>query len=725
MKSIFKSQFWAMLLVAAMAVGCTNDPIDEVGGVDAPSAEPIEVGLSLSVEPLSAGTLEAAENGTLTESRAIGENGFSETINNLWIIQFNGTDDESVVVGSPKYFSPYDPDISIVTLIPSTEDNTIVYLANTFKSSIGVIVGTTLAEFKSIMTTMSSEEGCFTTDGTDKYMLMNGYQEATIDGDTSLACTLKRNIAKVTVNIVDATDGALTLTGAQMCNVATKIPYFAEQVTRDSETGTLETPFPANSSIINYDLEPLTFTDNTATLTFYVPCNMRGVVANSTAEASKPVVAPNCATFLSVVGGTTTGNYAYNFYLGENMTNDFNIKPNYHYSYTFTFNGVGDPAVDNRIESLGEIDYRQRESSNCYILNPAASYERSYLIPIEDRITTFWNEYTSTPVGAITKDNWVVDVLWYDCNDDPIATDSSATLTRDQVRIETCSEALQPEAIKVTLGQGFSNVGNIVVAVKQEDTILWSWHFWITDYNPDSVDHVAVSDQYVYDVDSGEIHRYNGTLWETDGQYENSFIMDRNLGARDASYPSSYGAGVIHYQFGRKDPFPGNASSITVTTTETSSGESFATAVQNPTIYYYYTNSFYDWCSEVASYNTTCLWNDENASSTTDKSIFDPSPLGWKLPITGTWSDFSTTTFTYDVFDGLTYNGYAYYPASGIRGSASGTLSYAGTYGYSWSASPNGSTHGRSLYLSSLSVSAVYGSYRATGLPVRPVKDVQ
>ena len=80
--------------------------------------------------------------------------------------------------------------------------------------------------------------------------------------------------------------------------------------------------------------------------------------------------------------------------------------------------------------------------------------------------------------------------------------------------------------------------GNALVAVKKTsaptlDDVLWSWHLWVTDYDP-YVEMPPVADKYIYDVPNGEIHRYadksGQTLWAS-GDYADGFIMDRNLGA--------------------------------------------------------------------------------------------------------------------------------------------------------------------------------------------------
>jgi hypothetical protein len=73
-----------------------------------------------------------------------------------------------------------------------------------------------------------------------------------------------------------------------------------------------------------------------------------------------------------------------------------------------------------------------------------------------------------------------------------------------------------------------AGTGNAVIAIKNtSDQILWSWHAWVCSDKP---------------VVSG-----------TKG------FMDRNLGAttKTPGLPSTLG---LHYEWGRKDPFPGSAS---------------------------------------------------------------------------------------------------------------------------------------------------------------------
>ena len=70
-----------------------------------------------------------------------------------------------------------------------------------------------------------------------------------------------------------------------------------------------------------------------------------------------------------------------------------------------------------------------------------------------------------------------------------------------------------------------------MIAVKDASgKILWSWHIWATDFDPN-----AKTLKYTND---------NGSTWE---------FMDRNLGAANAE-SGSFGAFGLLYQWGRKDP---------------------------------------------------------------------------------------------------------------------------------------------------------------------------
>lgn len=226
--------------------------------------------------------------------------------------------------------------------------------------------------------------------------------------------------------------------------------------------------------------------------------------------------------------------------------------------------------------------------------------------------------------------------------------------------------------MKVTAAPG--KTGNAVVAVRMgpagaaTDPVVWSWHIWVTDYNPDI---------------SGSITYNNGGPGNSSTDFREYTIMDRNLGAtkNTASSASDIGARGLQYQWGRKDPFPG---------TQTISGTGHRTAIdlyrqdgtvlvegtngimpvpvpadpsnlknsiENPMNFYYLNEvnppAGADWYTAVSGGGDDELW-----AASGRKSAFDPCPKGWRVPA---YSKYDNTNYancygpwyTYEVFDGF------------------------------------------------------------------------
>ena len=202
--------------------------------------------------------------------------------------------------------------------------------------------------------------------------------------------------------------------------------------------------------------------------------------------------------------------------------------------------------------------------------------------------------------------------------------------------------------------------------------------------------------------------------------------MDRNLGAESATATDGAKTRGLYYQFGRKDPFVGSTEIYDINGTSKSTGATIATgkvtfakAVQTPATFYTYGSGNYDWASP--NNYTSKNWNDISESD--GKTFFDPCPEGWRLPTKAEYSNFSTTTFTWDATNsGRTYNG-NWFPAAGFRDSYYGSLLDVGSYGFSWSSSPSTGIHGYGLYFISGSVNPSNHNYRAYGFNVRCVQE--
>lgn len=118
-----------------------------------------------------------------------------------------------------------------------------------------------------------------------------------------------------------------------------------------------------------------------------------------------------------------------------------------------------------------------------------------------------------------------------------------------------------------------------------------------------------------------------------------------------------------------------------------------------------------------------------------DKSIYDPCPPGWRVPVKDTWTEFTTSGCTewFSSPAGRSYypagdagKGRIWYPAGGYRYNHAANWDKVRTVGYSWSDSPQTendalATHGVSFIFSQSEV-MTGGSPRHCGLPVRYVR---
>ncbi|MBR5568751.1 MAG: hypothetical protein IKW27_08435 [Bacteroidales bacterium] len=241
--------------------------------------------------------------------------------------------------------------------------------------------------------------------------------------------------------------------------------------------------------------------------------------------------------------------------------------------------------------------------------------------------------------------------------------------------------------------------GNAVIAAKDASgTILWSWHIWLTD-----------------EPEGQEYYNNAGTM------------MDRNLGATSAT-PDDVGALGLMYQWGRKDPFMGSASTSSsyyfassTGTWNITSGGSIVDAKANPMTFY----------ADMSLPNE--CWSSM-------KTVYDPCPAGWRVPDGGensVWVKALGSSDPVNMSD-YTYNGIDFsgvfgdaeciwYPASGSIHGDDGDLDNVDKGGYFWTCSP----HDNSLIAYHMYFWGLSGSYlqllscdfRSCGFPVRCLKE--
>ncbi|MCD8072835.1 MAG: fimbrial protein, partial [Alistipes sp.] len=157
---------------------------------------------------------------------------------------------------------------------------------------------------------------------------------------------------------------------------------------------------------------------------------------------------------------------------------------------------------------------------NSYIVPPGESVH----IPVRKA----YRAWSQDPMNSRLDDSGPMscEVVWQDVNG--LITEVSLTPAHSQKDID--SEIFVRTS---------NNEGNAVVALKMGNDIVWSWHIWVTAYQPSA---------------TGSYYRYPNT----EGTVITTF-MDRNLGALTNNHDNENNRrrsqGFL-YQYGRKDPFP-------------------------------------------------------------------------------------------------------------------------------------------------------------------------
>lgn len=252
-----------------------------------------------------------------------------------------------------------------------------------------------------------------------------------------------------------------------------------------------------------------------------------------------------------------------------------------------------------------------------------------------------------------------------------------------------------------------SEGANAIIRLGVTAGAKWSWHIWL----------------WPHDLTPVEITNSTGVKYN---------IMPVNLA-------SKYDSDGVHiknwfYQWGRPNPMllPSAWNSTTDHTpgsiTKASKTNELWGGIQNPSTFYYNSSSPYNWFGTKSYYN---LWDaactgEGNSDNDTVKTVYDPCPVGWKVPNGNTFTGFSIINNANGIVKFTRYSGDSTgigFPMSGYRRSSDGSLDSVGSYGYVWLSSAYSQSYAYSLYFGSSDVNPQSYSRRAIGFSVRPVQD--
>lgn len=685
----------AAVLLTAVASCMEELPVN--GGGTATEGREATVRLSVSAAPIGA---------EMPGSRALPEEVNEGTdpeyeVDDFWLMEYN---DAGEIVGSPQYYTKDELNnsgINVPIILPVGDAVfKCVLVANThIPDRINEAIGdvSTIAKLRTLCRKVETPDDMHNKDTKD--LLMNCVMDIT-STTKELDCKLYRNIAKFTLKLKNKEGSGVNVNTVQLCNVPDNM-FYADRL-YGSEQGTkYPSPTLKEANFRTWEVEYVKDApkDEKGTWTFeyYLPRNCRDTNGNTAGPSEKNRNAPDFATYVEIMAEDAVNHtpVRYRFYLGENMTDNFNVIPNRHYILPVTIEGKG-ASTDSRVEDMGNLKLPE---SNCYIVNPlSGDVQQLHSVPIT-RINKFWDSVDGTIATddqGRKEDNhvysttrWVAEVIWQDA---------------DRRLFDFCDKSGNILSGDVYNGTGESDFhfkpregarGNVLIGVREatqnENNYLWSWHLWITDYNPNERTAGWNEGQYAYSVANGEVHRYLGDYWETN--CKDQYIMDRNLGAMSASPDDLKKSRGLYYQYGRKDPFPYSDTQLYDINGAPLSphwnpptNDCFATVpaakflyecIKKPFNIYSSngTTSSADWIVGESPYKEA-IWNNPSWTLKTEKSLFDPCPPGWKVPNTNKiWRIFSDNMELYKVensflnlyLNGSQSNTIAYYPASGRK----------------------------------------------------------
>lgn len=337
------------------------------------------------------------------------------------------------------------------------------------------------------------------------------------------------------------------------------------------------------------------------------------------------------------------------------------------------------------------------DPSNCYIIKPSSV--RPLLIPIS-------RAEEGIPGSLSRRNNLSGKFIW---TDSPTGMSSQSTVKG----VSIVGKGRKAIAV-VEVG---NKEGNAVVAVADKNTnkIKWSWHIWVTDYDP---------------------------------SLESGYFMDRNLGALNNGSGDWWASRGLFYQWGRKDPLSYVFEKKTSPTVHSPiyaydadgniidfsnlSINDLKTSVENPTVYADGVSVSWQGSAGAAS------WGDG-----TKKSVFDPSPKGWRVVADLDVFQkelFATNVFTWNTGNNLNYEqpGYdagrqsdtqgGFYPGAGgiFFGSNSQEVvnNDVAKVGYYWVAKQSNSTTAQVFKITNTVIKdSPFTSLKNRGFSVRAVRE--
>ncbi|MGN0309179.1 MAG: hypothetical protein ACI4C3_01095 [Bacteroides sp.] len=394
-------------------------------------------------------------------------------------------------------------------------------------------------------------------------------------------------------------------------------------------------------------------------------------------------------------------------------------------SRTITMTYTKIVAIDLSMQDIHGVSLSSRSTANCYVVKRAGTYmfplvygnaikngsenTSAYTKVSGDYSHDFVNHLDNQITSPYIEDHsgcTAADVELSISDTDGVFADLSLMAG------STC------RFVKFTVTSVPTVGANGVISIKDSSgNVIWSWHIWLwaDDLTPVEITNSGGANYSILPVNLA-------SKWDdsSKARIKNWFYQ----WGRSVPFlcPSAYNSTSDHASYGAKSLI------------KSSKASTIGQGIKNPTTFYYNVSSPYNWFGSTSYYN---LW-DANCTSTgysdntVVKTVYDPCPVGFKMPNGNTFTGFGngSTVNAVGSFDA----GYKFkrnssdttglfFPASGRRNRGSGDLNDVGSNGYVWLACANSQNYAGSLGFNSGFVNPQSYNYRANGFAVRPVQE--
>ena len=317
---------------------------------------------------------------------------------------------------------------------------------------------------------------------------------------------------------------------------------------------------------------------------------------------------------------------------------------------------VGSP--DNPYDLSLDNGYSgNRNTANCYIVSAAGTYK---LPLVYGNAIKNGGTNTSAYQGYGFKDHLNNDITGPYIYSSYTPKDCILVWSDGFYMFKDVKLSADKQFLEFTLDREYMQQANAIVAVRDnQGKIMWSWHIWVTEHNLN--DCIGLQDNTSGATNAYWLMRYN--LGWVDGkmvyynQRDLSYTFTQDVSGRTAVLNVKQegdaldykDVGSTYYQWGRKDPIValrnrnavGSGDYRPHETVDSKYGYKYVSkqvtlgeSIQNPNIFYVRAGStqwltpfnYRLWDTSAPTYNAGVTRN------SSVKSIYDPSPYGFKIP---------------------------------------------------------------------------------------------